>query len=81
MPFYTYILQSELKSKYYTGQTQDIDKRLERHNAGKVKSTKNGIPWKLVTYFEFSTRKEAVIKEQQIKNRGVKRFLLDLQSS
>lgn len=54
---------------------------MKRHNAGKVRSTKSGIPWKLITYFEYSTRKEAVFKEQQIKNRGVKRFLLDLQSS
>tara|TARA_B100000678_G_C17842196_1_gene355604 strand:+ start:320 stop:556 length:237 start_codon:yes stop_codon:yes gene_type:complete len=78
MPFYTYIIQSQKNNKFYTGQTQNISKRIERHNTGKVKSTKSGIPWKLINYFEFKTRKEAVVKERQIKNRGVKRFLLDL---
>jgi putative endonuclease len=39
--FYTYIIQSEKSGRYYIGHTENIEARLERHNAGKVTATKN----------------------------------------
>ncbi len=74
-----YILYSELKSKYYVGQTQDFGKRLLRHNSGYVKSTKSGIPWKVVINIEVTNRSEALILEKRIKKRGAKRYLEDNQ--
>ncbi|WP_430412548.1 GIY-YIG nuclease family protein [Kordia sp.] len=74
-----YILYSELKSKYYVGQTQDFEKRLIRHNLGYVKSTKSGLPWKVVTIIEVKNRSEALILEKKIKKRGAKRYLEDNQ--
>ncbi|KAA3623569.1 MAG: GIY-YIG nuclease family protein, partial [Flavobacterium sp.] len=47
-----YILYSEKRSRYYVGQTANIDKRLKRHNLGLVPSTKAGYPWKLVLQLE-----------------------------
>ena len=70
-----YILYSEKSSRYYVGQTADIEKRLQRHNSQRVKSTKSGAPWKLVLKLEVDTRSEAVILESKIKGRGAKRFL------
>ncbi|MEZ4783712.1 MAG: GIY-YIG nuclease family protein [Candidatus Kapaibacterium sp.] len=35
--FSVYILQSESTGTYYVGQTQDVHKRLLRHNAGEVR--------------------------------------------
>lgn len=48
MPYYVYILQSAITQKFYCGQTDNIEARLERHNKGLVKSTKHGMPWKLI---------------------------------
>jgi len=42
--FFTYILYSDTKDRYYIGHTHDFELRLERHNAGWSKSTKSGIP-------------------------------------
>ena len=72
---FVYILYSEKSSRYYVGQTADIDKRLERHNLGNVPSTKHGTPWKLVLQLKVSTRSEAMILEKKIKKRGAKRFI------
>ncbi|MES0349889.1 MAG: GIY-YIG nuclease family protein [Desulfobacteria bacterium] len=33
MPFWTYIIQSELTGRLYVGQTEHLDSRLERHNS------------------------------------------------
>jgi len=50
--FFTYILQSAKSGRYYIGHTEDIQKRLERHNTGKVTATKNKGPWSL-NYYEY----------------------------
>ena len=74
-----YILFSEISSRYYVGQTADIEKRLKRHNQGLVPSTKRGIPWKLVLRLEITSRSEAMLLEKKIKKRGAKRYLIDNQ--
>ena len=66
--FYTYILQSEKTSKLYIGQTNNIEERLKRHNNGENKSTKSGVPWRLVYSISFATRSEAVVLERKLKN-------------
>ncbi|NNE56137.1 MAG: GIY-YIG nuclease family protein [Flavobacteriales bacterium] len=66
--FHVYILQSEKTNKFYVGQTFDLNSRLIRHNKGYVRSTKNGRPWAIVHHEEFSTRKEAIARELQIKS-------------
>ena len=70
-----YILFSEKSSKYYVGQTANIDKRLKRHQMGLVPSTKYGRPWSLVLQIEVSNRSEALVLEKKIKKRGAKRFI------
>ncbi len=75
---YVYILFSEKRSEYYVGQTTDIEKRLKRHNAGIVPSTKRGIPWLLVLQIEVDSRSEAVVLEKKIKKRGAGRYLRNL---
>ncbi|MBE9480958.1 MAG: GIY-YIG nuclease family protein [Bacteroidetes bacterium] len=68
MKFYVYILQSTTSCRFYIGQTQDLKSRIERHNRGYEKSTKNRGPWKLIYSTEFQTRSEAVILEHKLKN-------------
>ncbi len=79
MDYVVYILYSQKRSRYYVGQTQNITKRLERHNKGLVKSTKSGVPWDLVTTIYVENRSEALLLEKRIKKRGAKRFLKDNQ--
>ncbi len=70
-----YILFSEKRSRYYVGQTTDIEKRLKRHNQGLVRFTKSGTPWKIVLQTEVSNRSEALILEKKIKKRRAKRYI------
>ena len=65
--FFVYILLSEKTGKYYIGSTGDVDDRLYRHNSGQSKYTKSGLPWALVYREEYSTRGEAMKRENEIK--------------
>jgi putative endonuclease len=64
--------------QYYTGSAQDLAKRINDHNNGWSKHTSKGVPWVMVFFEKFSTRAEALKKENQLKKRGAKRFLQDL---
>jgi putative endonuclease len=73
--FYTYVLMSKKDKKFYTGATNNLDKRLEQHNAGLVSSTKHRIPVKLV-YFEACLNKhDAFQREKYLKSGMGKRYL------
>ena len=77
--YFVYAILSE-KEKIYTGQTDNIEKRLERHNGFlKTKPTaytkKNGKNWKLVYSEEYATRKEALKREKQLKGFQGKEFI------
>ncbi|MEQ8908171.1 MAG: GIY-YIG nuclease family protein [Vicingaceae bacterium] len=79
--YYTYILYSEKLDRYYIGYSEDPECRLrERHNQGKVKSTKPGIPYRLKAKKEFVS-KEAAIKEEsrlkRAKNREYLQWLIE----
>ena len=74
---FAYILFSETRSRYYVGQTSNVNKRLERHNKEIIPSTKGGAPWKLILQIEVSNRSEAMLLEKNIKKRGAKRFIDD----
>jgi len=55
--FYTYIPSSEKIDRYYSGYSENPEKRLaERHNMGSVKSTKGSVPYKLMAKKTFSHR-------------------------
>ena len=67
MAFYVYILQSEVTGTYYKGFTTDIVKRLNDHNFGSTRYTSKNRPWKLVYLEELPSKREALIREKQIK--------------
>ncbi len=76
---FVYILKSESTNKYYCGQTKDFDLRFKRHNDGREKYTKSGVPWILVHKIEVNNRSEAITLEHKIKKRGINRYLIDNQ--
>ena len=64
---YTYIVECS-DGTLYTGWTNNLEKRLEAHNAGKgAKYTKTRRPVKLVYQEQFETREEAMSREYHIK--------------
>ena len=68
-----YALKSLKDDKYYFGQTEDVIKRLNEHNQGKVKSTRHRRPFVLVGYKTYKTRNEARWVEYNIKRHSDKK--------
>ncbi|RLC51638.1 MAG: hypothetical protein DRZ79_02460 [Candidatus Cloacimonadota bacterium] len=76
--FYTYVLYSSSTDKYYIGYTSNIDKRLTKHNNGNSRSTKAGIPWKLVHLEKYETKTEAIKREYEIKRTKSRKYIENL---
>lgn len=64
---YVYVLISLNDQKLYIGTTSDIKKRLERHNSGFVKSTKNRVPFKLLYLETYTELSDAKRREEYLK--------------
>ena len=65
---YTYILKCQ-DGSFYTGWTNDLEKRIQAHNAGKgAKYTRNRRPVKLIYWEEYETKGEAMKREYAIKH-------------
>lgn len=64
---YTYILKCK-DGSYYTGWTNNLEKRVHAHNEGKgAKYTKSRRPVQLIYYESFKTKQEAMSREYAIK--------------
>ncbi len=67
--FWVYILENP-ESKFYIGQTGDLQARLQSHNRTdkmEGKFTRKHGPWSLVWSEEHGTRAAALARERQIK--------------
>jgi len=73
--FFAYVLKSENCGSHYYGYCEDLEERIERHNEGKVRSTKSKRPWKLLYYEEFPSRSEAYRRELFFKSRNGYKYL------
>ena len=72
-----YVLSSMKDGKLYTGYTGDLAVRLAEHNAGRVASTKNIRPLKLVYTETYADQKDAIRRERYLKTGWGRRFLKD----
>ena len=54
----------------YIGCTNDLKRRFEEHNARRNISTKPFAPFKLIYYEAYLSKKDAVIRERQLKHKG-----------
>ncbi|MGB3947933.1 MAG: GIY-YIG nuclease family protein [Bacteroidia bacterium] len=69
MNYYVYILKCS-NSRYYTGVTNNLERRLEEHNQGVNKScyTYNKRPLELMYKINFNSPTEAINWEKKIKD-------------
>lgn len=81
MGYTFYILKSIKSGKYYTGSTENVIKRLAKHNRGEVKSTKAYRPWNLIYKESFLSKQEARKRELQIKSWKSRRAIEKLMAS
>ncbi len=73
--YYIYVLQSKKDNNFYTGYTHDIIKRVKEHNEGKVNSTQNRTPLKLVYWEGCLNQKDATNREKYLKSAWGKRYI------
>lgn len=77
--FYVYILKC-VDGSYYTGHTDNLEKRLSEHQQGLISGyTSQKLPVELVYHAVFGTRDEAFFAERKIKgwNRKKKKALIN----
>ena len=67
LPYAVYILQC-INGNYYTGFTNNIEKRLQAHSAGEVHFTKDKLPFELIHLSQFSTKEKAYDFERYLKS-------------
>lgn len=75
---YTYLVECK-DHTFYIGYTNDLEKRIKTHNAGKgAKYTRGRIPVILRYYEEYETKTEAMKREYELKKltRGEKEKLI-----
>jgi len=63
---------------YYTGISKQLDKRINQHERGLSKSTKQHLPCQLIYFAECEGYSNARSLEKLIKNRGASRYLNSL---
>jgi putative endonuclease len=73
--FYVYVLKSEKDGHNYVGFTGDLRKRLKEHEKGKVKSTANRQPLKLIYFDACLNQQDATKREKYLKSSWGKRYI------
>lgn len=66
--YYVYLLLSLHDRGFYIGYTTDLRKRLSEHLKGRVESTKDRLPFKLIHYEYFLSSKDAKAREKYLKS-------------
>ncbi len=72
--FYTYVLQNAA-TRWYTGSTNDLRKRLNEHNTKKSRYTQWRGPYKLIYYEACLNEGDARSREKYLKSGMGKRYL------
>jgi putative endonuclease len=75
MFYYIYVLISMADNNFYTGYTNDLNKRLKQHNNGEVHATKNRTPLKLIYWEGCLNQQDATRREKYLKSGNGKIYL------
>ncbi|OHA51278.1 MAG: hypothetical protein A3A97_02370 [Candidatus Terrybacteria bacterium RIFCSPLOWO2_01_FULL_40_23] len=66
-----YIIQHDKTKQLYSGFTNDLKRRLLKHNSGESIATKRKHgKWHLIYAEAYKDRKDAVLRERKLKNHG-----------
>ncbi len=68
--FYVYVLKSLSTDNFYIGCTEDLRRRFVQHNSGESSHTWKYMPWELIYYEAYSSRKLACDRERKLKHHG-----------
>jgi putative endonuclease len=66
--YYVYIIKSDKTGKTYTGFTENLNERINQHNAGISKYTKDKGPWQLIWFAAFNDKEKALTFEKYLKS-------------
>jgi len=76
--YYIYIIKSIEWRRFYIGSCEYLQKRLKKHNAGEVRSTKFYRPWGVVYKEEYENRTLARKREIELKkNYQIRKQIID----
>lgn len=73
--YYIYVLLSLKDNQFYTGYTENLKSRFEKHSKGYVATTKERRPLKLVYYEACLNQEDALHRERYLKTTWGKRYL------
>ncbi len=73
--FFVYVLRSKTKNYLYVGLTNNINRRVHQHNAGKERTTKPYRPFDIIHLEYFKIRQDARNSEKQLKSGSGKEWL------
>jgi putative endonuclease len=73
--FYVYVLRSKKDGKRYIGFTRDLERRIDEHKKGMVKSTKHRRPLELVYHEAYEIKSEAMEREKYLKTGNGREWL------
>jgi putative endonuclease len=78
--FTVYVIYNRLAGKSYTGQTEDLDRRLEEHNTHVHKgfTSRYRGEWVLIYSESVATRSEALKREKQLKSGNGREYIKTL---
>ncbi len=77
---YVYILYSQSIDRYYIGESEFPEGRLDQHNSGLYKGafTKQVQDWKIYLLIALNNRNEALLAERYIKSRKSRKYIESL---
>jgi len=79
---YVYVLWNQVRCEFYVGFTSDLKRRLAEHMSDKVHTTKRYESLRLIFYEAFSSKSDAIRREQYLKtSKGKKTLRLMLRES
>ena len=82
MPYYVYMLKTidGFKNKTYVGYTNDLKKRLSKHNSNLGAKSTKGYKWKIIYKKKFITKSSAMAFEYKLKKDRNRRSIINLKS-
>jgi len=72
---FLYILQSLKDKSFYTGESNNLERRIKFHNKGLQRYTRKKRPWILVYTEKFNSRTEALKRESEIKKKKSRKYI------